>query len=293
MRADGSEDQDVLNLRCSEASLPGSNLATLETTNTYHGVTERHAYRRVYDDRIDLTFYVDAEKYLAIRFFESWINGIMLQDTDNGKSPIDSTYTYRARYSEDYVSPQGLKVRKFERDFDRTGSVLEYTFVNSYPFSISAMPVSYESSSLLKCTVSFSYLRYVLNELKDTSAFGSRQTPALNKQLLESFADQAAFKEEFDVFTRDKALWKPEQIKEKEDALGKKQAELQAAQMEIQQEFYAAQNEAFQKIFEQVKTVVDTVSKEKGYSLVLSSSQVVSFPSANDITESVAEKLEG
>ena len=196
LRADGSEDQDVLNLRCSEASLPGSNLATLETTNTYHGVTERHAYRRVYDDRLDLTFYVDAEKYLAIRFFERWINGIMKEDTldsDDGKSPLDPTFTYRARYSKDYVSPQGLKVRKFERDFDRTGSVLEYTFVNSYPFSISAMPVSYESSSLLKCTVSFSYLRYVLNELKDTSAFGSRQTPALNKQLLESFADQAAF----------------------------------------------------------------------------------------------------
>ena len=196
LRADGSEDQDVLNLRCSEASLPGSNLATLETTNTYHGVTERHAYRRVYDDRLDLTFYVDAEKYLAIRFFERWINGIMKEDTldsDDGKSPLDPTFTYRARYSKDYVSPQGLKVRKFERDFDRTGTDLEYTFVNSYPFSISAMPVSYESSSLLKCTVSFSYLRYVLNELKDTSAFGSRQTPALNKQLLESFADQAAF----------------------------------------------------------------------------------------------------
>ena len=199
LRADGSEDQDVLNLRCSEASLPGSNLATLETTNTYHGVTERHAYRRVYDDRIDLTFYVDAEKYLAIRFFETWIDGIMLQDTDNanpptaGKGPIDPTYTYRSRYSNNYVSPQGLKVRKFERDFDTSGSILEYTFVNSYPFSISAMPVSYESSSLLKCTVSFSYLRYVLNELNDTNIFGSRQTPALNKQLAQSFADQAAF----------------------------------------------------------------------------------------------------
>ena len=199
LRADGSEDQDVLNLRCSEASLPGSNLATLETTNTYHGVTERHAYRRVYDDRIDLTFYVDAEKYLAIRFFETWIDGIMLQDTDNanpptaGKGPIDPTYTYRSRYSNNYVSPQGLKVRKFERDFDTSGSILEYTFVNSYPFSISAMPVSYESSSLLKCTVSFSYLRYVLNELNDTNLFGSRQTPALNKQLAQSFADQAAF----------------------------------------------------------------------------------------------------
>jgi len=187
LRADGSEDQDVLNLRCSEASLPGSNLATLETNNTYHGVTERHAYRRVYDDRLQLTFYVDAEKYLAIRFFESWIDGIMLQDTDNanppnvGKGPIESTYTYRSRYSANYVSPQGLKVRKFEKDFDVSNSILEYTFINSYPFSISSMPISYESSDLLKCTVSFSYLRYVVNELTASASTGSKQTPALNK----------------------------------------------------------------------------------------------------------------
>ena len=180
LRADGSEDQDVLNLRCSEASLPGSNLATLETTNTYHGVTERHAYRRVYDDRLQLTFYVDAEKYLAVRFFESWIDGIMLQDKGD-KNPIDSTYTYRSRYSKDYVSPQGLKVRKFERDFDKSSSILEYTFVNSYPFSISAMPISYESSDLLKCTVSFSYLRYVVNNLTASPSVGSKQTPALSK----------------------------------------------------------------------------------------------------------------
>jgi len=197
LRADGSEDQDVLNLRCSEASLPGSNLATLETTNTYHGVTERHAYRRVYDDRLQLTFYVDAEKYLAVRFFESWIDGIMLQDTGN---PIDSTYTYRSRYSKNYVSPQGLKVRKFERDFDKSSSILEYTFVNSYPFSISAMPISYESSDLLKCTVSFSYLRYVVNNLTASPSVGSKQTPALNKlskNLFDTFGNTAGPGTEF------------------------------------------------------------------------------------------------
>ena len=41
--------------------------------------------------------------------------------------------------------------------------------------------------------MSFSYLRYVVNELQGNNTFGSRQTPALNKQLAESFADQAAF----------------------------------------------------------------------------------------------------
>jgi len=86
------------------------------------------------------------------------------------------------------VSPQGLRVRKFEKDFEVSNSILEYTFINSYPFSISAIPISYESSDLLKCTVSFSYLRYVVNELTATASTGSKQTPALNK-LSKSFSD--------------------------------------------------------------------------------------------------------
>lgn len=220
LRADGSEDQDVLNLRCSEASLPGSNLATLETTNTYHGVTERHAYRRVYDDRLQLTFYVDAEKYLAIRFFESWIDGIMLQDTGD-KSPIDSTYTYRSRYSENYVSPQGLRVRKFEKDFDVSNSILEYTFINSYPFSISAIPISYESSDLLKCTVSFSYLRYVVNELTATTPAGSKQTPSLQKQSQQNItALGTAVIAGLDGITRDAATGKPTTLSADLDRFG-------------------------------------------------------------------------
>ena len=57
--------QDQLNLLCAEASLPGSQLATTELTGDFTGVTERHAYRRMYDDRIDLTFYCDADQYLT------------------------------------------------------------------------------------------------------------------------------------------------------------------------------------------------------------------------------------
>jgi hypothetical protein len=163
--------------------LPGSNLATLELNNTFHGVTQRHAYRRVYDDRIDLEFFVDAEKYMTIRFFEKWIDAIMLQGEDDGAELISQDYAYRVRYSDDYVSSSGLKVRKFERDYS---SNIEYTFVNAYPFTISSMPVSYDSSSLLKCTVSFSYLRYVIQEIgapaDSQQSSGSKTTPALRQQ---------------------------------------------------------------------------------------------------------------
>ena len=63
--------QDRLNLMCSEAVLPGSSLATTEVNNDYTGVTERHVYRSIYDETIDLSFYVDAANYLPIKFFET------------------------------------------------------------------------------------------------------------------------------------------------------------------------------------------------------------------------------
>ena len=159
----GATKQDKLNLMCSEAVLPGSNLATVDITNDYAGVTERHAHRRVFDDRIDLSFYVDAEDYTPIRFFEGWIefiaNGRFPGSADNMRELMAPNYYYRMNYPSEYIAKQGLKVRKFERDHR---GMLEYQFVNSFPLAINSMPVSYDTSSLLKCNVSFSYIRYAV-----------------------------------------------------------------------------------------------------------------------------------
>ena len=87
-----------------DASLPGSSLATLELTNDHHGVTEKHAYRRIFEDRIDLTFYVDANGYLPIKFFETWMSEIMNEDPDDARS---SNYFYRSKYPDDYTADQG------------------------------------------------------------------------------------------------------------------------------------------------------------------------------------------
>jgi len=157
--------QEQLNLLCSEATLPGSRLATLEINNDFTGVTERHAYRRVYDEGIDFTFYVDAENYLPIRFFETWIKFIVDESigkqTDKNSGSKDPHYFYRARYVEEYVA-SGLKVIKFERDY--RGQTLEYEFIKSFPTAVTSIPVSYDSSSLLKCTVTMTYIRYILNQ---------------------------------------------------------------------------------------------------------------------------------
>ena len=172
------EKRDKLNLMCCETSLPGSNLATTELLNDHTGVTERHVHRRIFDDRIDLSFYCDAVEYLPIRYFESWIQFIGNEKMDN-KSPH---FYYRMRFPNQYKG--SLEITKFEKNLEaRQGSAdrirraipLTYSFINAYPISIASMPVTYDSSSLLKCTVSFTYSRYIT-----TAGNSNASDPILN-----------------------------------------------------------------------------------------------------------------
>ena len=176
-------EQGNLNLSCSEASLPGSSIASMENLNDHTGVTERLAHRRMFDDRIDFTFYVDANKYFPIRFFEKWMRYVTdednLADTQRGTSAgIDNTspsYHYRMRYPDgtNGYRVDGVKIIKFERDHKQS---LTYTFVKAYPIAVNSMPVSYDASNLLKCTVSMSYIRYFIG---DTSGQAT-ETPSVN-----------------------------------------------------------------------------------------------------------------
>ncbi len=161
-------DQPRLNLLCSEASLPGSSLATLDVQNDYTGVTERHVHRRIYDETIDLSFYVDAGFYTPIKFFEAWMDLAAGQDSTEALNP---NYFYRIGYPDDYMQ-EGLKVIKFEKDHwhGREGtSGVEYTFVRAFPRAINSMPVSYDGSNLLKCSVQMSYIRYIVKSIPASS----------------------------------------------------------------------------------------------------------------------------
>lgn len=159
---DALKNDEFISLSCCEASLPGSSFMTNEIANDYTGVTERHAYRRQYDDRSDFTFYVDRGRpdgnYGVLLFFENWMSYIAGESFSLGLEKEE--YFYRVTYPKYYKS-SAIYLNKFERDYD--GTYLKYRFLQAYPISISSMPVSYDSSQLLKCTVSFTYTRYVIN----------------------------------------------------------------------------------------------------------------------------------
>lgn len=159
-RGFGNGNQELISLSCSEAALPGSSFMTNEITDDHTGVTERHAYRRAYDDRTDFTFYVDHGRpdgnYNVLWFFEKWMQYIANEEDANGLDKRQ--FNYRVRFPEDYYSDE-LFINKFERDLK--GQFLQYKFMQAYPISINSIPVSYESSQLLKVTVSFTYTRYL------------------------------------------------------------------------------------------------------------------------------------
>jgi hypothetical protein len=166
---------DILTISCSEASLPGSNLMTHELNNDYTGVTQKHAYRRIYDNTSDFTFYVN-QGYDQIRYFESWVRYISGEQVSNAENLNNF---YRIRYPKRYKSPS-ISIVKFERNTGtgRRANKMEYKFINAFPLSISSMPVSYESSQLLKVSVSFSYDRYIAGNTAPNQSRGEPSAPA-------------------------------------------------------------------------------------------------------------------
>ena len=80
--------RERINISCTSANLPGSSFATHDVTSDYMGVTEKMAYRRIYDDQMAVKIIVDSE-YKTLHFFEGWMDYI------SGKNTIDREGDYK------------------------------------------------------------------------------------------------------------------------------------------------------------------------------------------------------
>lgn len=176
--------QELIEILCCDASLPGATIATHDANNDFHGVTHKNAYRRLYDDRVDFTFYVD-RNYTTLRFFEGWMAYIVNERVNAGQglpSFEDKRLFYRVNYPKSYKCNE-IFITKFEKDAGRkdAGPTLKYRFFDAFPISISSMPISYEASQVLKCTVSFSFSRYLISyELPSSPSKSSTSQQAQN-----------------------------------------------------------------------------------------------------------------
>ena len=164
---------------CHSTTLPGATMRTFDEYGSRQGITERFPVTRDYEP-ITMEFYVDAKEYGIIRLFEEWLNFINPLYTSRGratsgsragstssKENFSSNNFYRLRYPNTYT--RDIAVTKFERDLivengtvRSTPSMLTYKFINAYPISLTALPVSYEVSTITKTSVTFNYERYVI-----------------------------------------------------------------------------------------------------------------------------------
>ena len=147
-----SEDVGLL---CSDAVLPGSAMATLNTAGDYQGVIERFAHTRNYTE-VNFDFYVDND-YKSLRFLEHWMEFI---SSGSGVDPSGDTYYFKMRYPDEYKS-NDTRIVKFEKNHFQ---FLEYRFVGLFPKAINSTRVSYQNSQVLKATATFSFDRYICGE---------------------------------------------------------------------------------------------------------------------------------
>ena len=91
-------------------------------------------------------------------------NTTNVNDPNTNGSAQNESYTYRVKLPRKYSG--NLEVTKFEKNLDsrRQTRPLTYKFVNCFPLAINSMPVSYDASNLLKCTVGMAYSRYFIEQ---------------------------------------------------------------------------------------------------------------------------------
>ena len=145
-----------MGILCSDASLPTSTLATAEVKDNFMGVPQQFAHTRFYTD-IAYSFYID-EDYTLLKIFEGWMEYI----TSGANKDVEQDHRayYRRMKSPDSYKCNTMYINKFEKNYKRT---LRYRFVNVFPKSIDAVPVSYGSADILKVSVNFNYDRYIVN----------------------------------------------------------------------------------------------------------------------------------
>ena len=146
---------DNVGLLCSDAVLPGSAMATLNTAGDYQGVIERFAHTRNFT-QINFDFYVDNE-YKSLKFLEHWMEFI---SSGSISDPSSDTYHFKMKYPDEYKS-NDTRVVKFERNHFQ---FLEYRFIGMFPLSLNSTRVSYQNSQVLKATATFSFDRYICGE---------------------------------------------------------------------------------------------------------------------------------
>lgn len=143
-------------LMCDEVSLPGVQSNTGSITGRYQGQGPiYYPTSPIYTD-LQLSFMCDAEMQ-AFKFLLDWHEFIYNTTNSTVGGIRKGEKVRKLKYPENYQCE--LHVQKRERnDVSEIGvTTMEYILNNAWPYSVDAIPLSYGSSQLVKCTANFYY----------------------------------------------------------------------------------------------------------------------------------------
>jgi hypothetical protein len=144
------------------ASLPGKRLATTEQKPYGYGQTIKSPYDVLYDD-IQVSFYVDAKRALAVDLFNEWIGLAVSETKDFPKTPM------RVGYRSDYicndfkiyvVSPfaGSGEVADSGTAGDGEGvALIECHLVDAFPIQVDAIDLDWGQTDFIRIAVTFAF----------------------------------------------------------------------------------------------------------------------------------------
>ena len=152
-------DDELTNLLCKSAALPGSNLGVIEVP--FRGRTIKIAGDRTFDTW-SATFFNDKDMKTRA-FFEAWLNSINSHDGNASSNP---NLTGEAAGAQGVYSTT-IKVNQLERGTEAENAqiIRTYDLKFAFPTSVSQIDLAYDSNDQIEeFTVEFQYSFWQVNK---------------------------------------------------------------------------------------------------------------------------------
>lgn len=143
---------------CEEISLPGVSSATGQGRGIYQGVNFKYAHSKLYND-LSISFICDRD-YTPLRFFEKWFHYVYDGDGTNTSNNTSYTTKYYYQYCMNMIICKDEDKTGKREDGNKTSRSAEYTLINTYPTSISSIPLNSGASQVVRFTVNLTYERW-------------------------------------------------------------------------------------------------------------------------------------
>ena len=159
-------------------TLPGLDLATLQSRNNTIGPVEYKPYVPIFGETLPITFYVDTNG-LWFDFFHTWMRTAVNYTTE-GRGYMSTKFNGAIPFEVSYPASYKTDLDILILDQDNGGKVIKsYKIIKAFPESIPDHLMSYnQTDNIMTMTVNFNYFEWFTTRLAENNTTpGYNMTP--------------------------------------------------------------------------------------------------------------------